>query len=43
VTRPLKPLEMGSIANRFLRMKLRGKKIRSQKSERFGSRTAAVG
>jgi predicted metal-dependent phosphoesterase TrpH len=25
VTRPLKPLEMGSIANRFLRMKLRGK------------------
>jgi len=25
VTRPLKPLEMGSIANRFLRMKLRAK------------------
>jgi hypothetical protein len=25
VSRPLKPLEMGSIANRFLRMKLRAK------------------
>jgi predicted metal-dependent phosphoesterase TrpH len=30
VTRPLKPLEMGSIARRFLRMKLRGKRIKLQ-------------
>jgi hypothetical protein len=43
VTRPLKPLEMGSIANRFLRMKLRGKKIRPQKLQSSGRRTAAVG
>jgi predicted metal-dependent phosphoesterase TrpH len=35
VTRPLKPLEMGSIANRFLRMKLRAKisKRRLKKAE----------
>ena len=31
ITRPLKPLEMGSIANRFLRMKLRGRSIKSRK------------
>jgi predicted metal-dependent phosphoesterase TrpH len=31
ITRPLTPLEMGSIAKRFLRMKLRGKRIKSQK------------
>jgi predicted metal-dependent phosphoesterase TrpH len=30
VTRPLKPLEMGSIARRFLRMKLRSKRIKLQ-------------
>jgi predicted metal-dependent phosphoesterase TrpH len=30
VTRPLKPLEMGSIARRFLRMKLLGKRIKPQ-------------
>jgi predicted metal-dependent phosphoesterase TrpH len=30
VTRPLKPLEMGSIARRFLRMKLLGEKIKLQ-------------
>jgi predicted metal-dependent phosphoesterase TrpH len=30
-SRPLKPLEMGSIARRFLRMKLRGKRIKSRK------------
>ena len=37
VTRPLKHLEMGSIANRFLRMKLRGKisKRRSNLQSRF--------
>jgi predicted metal-dependent phosphoesterase TrpH len=37
VTRPLKPLEMGSIANRFLRMKLRAKigKHRPQQHPRF--------
>jgi predicted metal-dependent phosphoesterase TrpH len=43
VTRPLKTLEMGSIANRFLRMKLRRKKIRPQKLQSSGFRTAAVG
>ena len=43
VTRPLKPLEMGSIANRFLRMKLRGKRIRPRKLQSSGSRTAALG
>jgi hypothetical protein len=43
VTRPLRPLEMGSIANRFLRMKLRGKRIRPQKLQSSGPRTAAVG
>ena len=43
VTRPLKHLEMGSIANRFLRMKLRGKKITPQKLQSSGSRTAALG
>jgi predicted metal-dependent phosphoesterase TrpH len=31
ITRPLKPLEMGSIANRFLRMKLRGRSIKPRK------------
>jgi hypothetical protein len=31
ITRPLKPLEMGSIANRFLRMKLRGRGTKSRK------------
>ncbi len=38
VTRPLKPLEMGSIANRFLRMKLRAKigKRRPRQHPRFG-------
>jgi hypothetical protein len=30
-SRPLKPLEMGSIARRFLRMKLRGKRIKSRR------------
>ena len=37
VTRPLRPLEMGSIANRFLRMKLRGKisKRRPNQHPRF--------
>jgi len=30
VTRPLKPLEMGSIARRFIKMKLRGKRIKLQ-------------
>jgi predicted metal-dependent phosphoesterase TrpH len=37
VTRPLKPMEMGSIANRFLRMKLRGKiaKDQSKQHHRF--------
>jgi predicted metal-dependent phosphoesterase TrpH len=30
-TRPLKHLEMGSIANRFIRMKLRGRGIKSRK------------
>ena len=43
VTRPLKTLEMGSIANRFLRMKLRGKRIRPRKLQSSGSRTAALG
>jgi predicted metal-dependent phosphoesterase TrpH len=38
VTRPLRPLEMGSIANRFLRMKLRAKisKRRQTQNPRFG-------
>jgi hypothetical protein len=31
VTRPLKPLEMGSIARGFIRMKLRGKRMKSRK------------
>jgi len=31
VTRPLSPREMGSIARRFLRMKLRGKPVKSKK------------
>ena len=43
VTRPLKHLEMGSIANRFLRMKLRGKKNRLRKSHSSESRAAAFG
>ena len=43
VTRPLRPLEMGSIANRFLRMKLRGKKNRLRKFQSSGSRTATAG
>ena len=43
VTRPLKHLEMGSIANRFLRMKLRGKKNRLRKSQSSESRAAALG
>jgi hypothetical protein len=43
VTRPLKHLEMGSIANRFLRMKLRGKKNRLRKSHSSESRAAALG
>ena len=30
ITRPLRPLEMGSIANRFLRMKLRAKIVKRQ-------------
>jgi hypothetical protein len=43
VTRPLRPLEMGSIANRFLRMKLRRKKMKLQKSQSVGSRRTALG
>jgi predicted metal-dependent phosphoesterase TrpH len=43
VTRPLKHLEMGSIANRFLRMKLRGKKNRFRKSHSSESRATALG
>jgi len=39
-TRPLKTLEMGSIANRFLRMKLRGKRIKSRKWPSPRSQTA---
>lgn len=39
-TRPLKTLEMGSIANRFLRMKLRGKRIKSRKWPSSRSQTA---
>jgi len=43
VTRPLKHLEMGSIANRFLRMKLRGKNNGLRKSQSSESRAAALG
>jgi predicted metal-dependent phosphoesterase TrpH len=39
ITRPLKPMEMGSIVNRFLRMKLRG---RSMKSRKWASRSRAA-
>ena len=38
-SRPLKPLEMGSIARRFLRMKLRGKRIKSRRWTSHRSRT----
>jgi predicted metal-dependent phosphoesterase TrpH len=38
VTRPLKHLEMGSIANRFLRMKLRGKIIKHRPENLLSAR-----
>ena len=40
-TRPLKTFEMGSIANRFLRMKIRAKIIKRQPRSRFRLRKAA--
>lgn len=39
VTRPLRHLEMGSIANRFLRMKLRTTLSKNQPSETFDSKS----
>jgi hypothetical protein len=42
-SRPLKPLKMGSIARRFIRMKLRGKSIKSQKWQSSGFRIACLG
>jgi predicted metal-dependent phosphoesterase TrpH len=38
VTRPLSPREMGSIARRFLRMKLRGKPVKSKRRPISGIR-----
>jgi len=40
-TRPLKTFEMGSIANRFLRMKIRAKIIKRQPKQRLRLRKAA--
>jgi len=40
-TRPLKTFEMGSIANRFLRMKIRAKIIKRQPKQRLRLRRAA--
>jgi predicted metal-dependent phosphoesterase TrpH len=40
-TRPLKTFEMGSIANRFLRMKIRAKITKRQPKQRFRLRKAA--
>jgi hypothetical protein len=42
VTRPLKPLEMGSIANRFLRMKLRAKMSKRQPMQLPRFRSSSV-
>jgi predicted metal-dependent phosphoesterase TrpH len=38
-SRPLRPLEMGSIARKFIRMKLRGKRIQSRRWIGSRSRT----